>query len=163
MPARGNVSPKPFGIFLTNNLTLQVQGAGKTGSSTGVCPFCLKRRGIPDGAMDAVKRPGNKGAYHEHFIPAGKRRVDPQWRCRGEPEPGVIGGMPDNDNNPVPQLPAGFEPFLNKDRSNTLALMFQTYGKRCKGNSRYVGTFRFNRYRGKEDMADNLVIIHGHK
>ena len=128
-----------------------------------MCPFCLKCPGIPDGAMDAVERPGNKGAYHEHFIPAGKRRVDPQGRCRGKPEPGVIGGMPDHDNNRCPNARAGLEPFFNKDGSNTLALMFQAYGKRCKGNSRYVRIFRFNRYRGKEDMTDDLVIIHGHK
>ena len=125
--------------------------------------FCLKRRGIPDGAMDAVKRPGDKGTNHEHFIPAGKRRVDAQYRCRGEPEPGVIVGVPDHDHNPVPQLPAGLESFLNKDGSNSLALMFQAYGKRCKGNRWYMGIFRINRYRGKENMPDNLVIIHGNK
>jgi hypothetical protein len=113
--------------------------------------------------MDAVKRPGYQGANHEHLIPTGKRRVDPKCRCRGEPEPGVIGGVPDDDHNPVPQLPAGLEPFLHKNGSNTLALMFQAYGKRCKGNCRYVGIFRINRYRGKENMPDNLVIIHGNE
>jgi hypothetical protein len=113
--------------------------------------------------MDAVKRPGNKGAYHEHFIPAGKRRVDPQYRRSGEPEPGVIIGVPDHDHNPVPQLPAGLETLLDKDGSNTLALMFQAYGKRRKSNSRYVGIFRINRYRGKEDMPDDLAIIHGNE
>lgn len=126
-------------------------------------PFCFERRGIPDRAMDAVKRPGNKGAYHEYFIFAGERRVDPECRCRGEPEPAVIGEVPDHDHNPVPQLPAGLEPFLNKDRSNTLALMFQAYGKRCKGNRRYMALFRINRYRGKENMPDNLVIKYGNE
>jgi len=116
-----------------------------------------------DGAMDAVKCPGNKGTCHEHFIPAGKRRIDPQYRRRSKPEPGVIGGMPDNDYNPVPQLPAGPEPFLNKAGSNTLALMFQAYRKRCKSYSRYVGIFRINRYRGKKNMSDNLVVINGNE
>ena len=125
--------------------------------------FCLECRGIPYRAMDTVKRPGYKGAHHEHLIPAGKRRVDPECRSRGEPEPGVIGGVPDDDHNPVPQLPAGLEPFLDKDRPNTLALVFQAYGKRCKSNRRYMGIFRINRYRGKENMPDNLVIIHGNE
>jgi hypothetical protein len=71
--------------------------------------------------------------------------------------------VPDHDHNPVPQLPAGLEPFLDKDRSNTLALVFQAYGKRCKGNGRYLGIFRINRYRGKENMPDNLVIKYGDK
>ena len=105
MPVRDNISLTLFGISRTNDLTIQVQGAGRIGSSTGVCPFSLKCRGIPDSAMDAVERPGNKGAYHEHFIPAGKRRVDPQGRCRGKPEPRVIGRVPDHNNDPVPQLP----------------------------------------------------------
>lgn len=125
--------------------------------------FCLECRGIPYRAMDTVKRPGYKGAYHEHLIPAWKRRVYPECRSRSEPEPGVIGGVPDDDHNPVPQLPAGLEPFLDKDRPNTLALVFQAYGKRCKSNRRYMGIFRINRYRGKENMPDNLVIIHGNE
>jgi hypothetical protein len=113
--------------------------------------------------MDTVKRPGNKGTYHEHFIFAGKRRVDPQCRRSGEPEPGVISGVPDHDHNPVPQLAAGPEPFLNKARTHTLALMLLTYGKRCKSNSRYVGMIGFNRYWDKEYMPDNLVFIHGNE
>jgi hypothetical protein len=71
--------------------------------------------------------------------------------------------MSDHDYNPVPQLPAGPEPFLNKAGSNTLALMFQAYRKRCKSNSRYVGIFRINRYRGKENMPYNLVLKNGDK
>jgi hypothetical protein len=128
-----------------------------------MCPFCVKRRGIPDSAMDAIKRSGNKGACHEHFILAGKRRFDPQYCGSGKPEPGIIGRVPDHDHNPVTQLPARPEPFFNKAGSNTLALIFGTYGKRCQSNSRYVGMVGFNRYRDKEDMPDNPVFMHGNE
>src|SRR5208283_2823415 len=97
---------------------------------SGVCPFCVKRRGIVNGTMDAIKRPGNKGAGHEHFILTGKRSFNPQYRRCGKSEPGVIRGMPHHDHNPVPQLPARPEAFLYKTGPNTLTLICGTYGKR---------------------------------
>jgi len=113
--------------------------------------------------MDAIERPGNKGACHEHFILAGKRRFDPQCRGRGEPEPGVIGRVPDHNHNPVPEIPACPEPFFNKAGSDTLALVFEGHGKRCQGNSRDAGMVRFNRYRDKKNMPDNFVFMHRNK
>ena len=70
---------------------------------SGVCPFCVERRGILYGTMDPVKSPGNKGTCHEYVIFTGKRSFNPRYRRWCEPEPGVICGMPNYDHNPVPQ------------------------------------------------------------
>ena len=125
----------------------------KTGCLTSMCPFRIKRRGIPDGAMDAVECPGNQGACHEHFVVAGERCFDPQYRGSGEPEPGVIGRVPDHDHDPVPELPARPEPFFNKAGSNTPTLIFESYRKWCKGNSRRLIILRFDQLPGQKGCA----------
>jgi len=126
-------------------------------------PFSIKRRGIPDRAVDTVKRTGYEGTSHEHFLLAGKRGINPKDRCRGEPEPWIITRVSDYNDDPVSQLPAGPKPLFNKTRSNSPTLVFRTYRKWCKGNGRYACIFRFDRYRSKEDMTDNFVIVHGNK
>jgi hypothetical protein len=113
--------------------------------------------------VDPVKRARNKGTCHEHFILAGERGIDPKDRGRGKPEPGVISRVPDNDDDPVSQTPAGLKPFFNKTGSYAPALVFREDRKRRKGYGRYTPLFRFYCHRGKEDMSDNLSFMHGNK
>ena len=103
--------------------------------------------------MDAIECPGNKGACHEHFILAGERSFDPQYRGSGEPEPGVIGRVPYHDHNPVPELPARPEPFFNKAGSNTLTLIFGKIQKVVQGQQQVYEHHPIRSIPGQKECA----------
>jgi len=118
---------------------------------------------VPHHAAYPVESTGLQGEGHEGLIRAGERGGDAPLAGRGKPEPGIIARMANDDDNPMPEPLALFEPFFDKSAADAHALVILVHGKRSKGNRRGLSLTGNDGNRGKEDVPDDPVIVNRNK
>ena len=93
--------------------------------------------------MNPFKRPFKKSDYHERFIRDRERCLCTMSVCGSEPEPCGIFRMTNNDQDAVPETPAGCKPFFDKERANASVMELRKHRHRGKSKGRNTAFSRF--------------------